>query len=62
MLKRSMPREPIISLTKLLDQFGNLLLILIQEEAQHQAVLSAKESVDALTLSLLARLRFEMNH
>ena len=58
-----MPREPILSLTKLLEKFGNLLLNNIQEEqqAQHQAVLSAKESVDALTLSLLARHNFPLS-
>jgi len=53
------PKEPIISLTQLLQIFGNLLA---SQQEQHQAaVLYAKESIDSLTRSLLAAHHFPLS-
>lgn len=57
-----MEKQPILSLNKLIEQFGNIILNNIHEQqAQQLAVLSAKESVNSLTLSLLNKHNFPLS-
>jgi hypothetical protein len=46
-----MEKEPIISLTKLLGELSNIISGNIHEQAQQQAVFSAKSCIDSLLLS-----------